>query len=91
MSRGTTNPLAGEWHESAAEDEEEDAQEDAGPAAIQASGVQPDEGADLPDYTLTKANRRLDAVLGDHIHDNDGSHLDGGIRDDVYGRPVTVS
>ena len=82
-SRDTTNPRAGERHESTEEEEEEDVPEDAGPAAIQASGVQPDEGADLPDYTPTEADRRLDAVLGDHIHDNDGSHLDGGIPDDA--------
>jgi hypothetical protein len=40
-------------------------------------------GADLPDYTLTEADIKLDtAVYGDHVHNNDGTHLDGGIVDD---------
>ena len=37
------------------------------------------QGADLSDYPLTEADRRLDSVYGDHCHLNDGTHLDGGI------------
>jgi hypothetical protein len=42
----------------------------------------PDEGADLTDYVLTEADRLLNSVFGDHVHDNDGNQLDGGIEDD---------
>ena len=41
-----------------------------------------DEGADLPGYILTPADRLLDTVYGDHVHANDGCHLDGGVADD---------
>ena len=39
----------------------------------------PDEGADLEDYVSSQADRKLDSLYGDHAHDNDGTHLDGGI------------
>jgi hypothetical protein len=42
----------------------------------------PDVGADLPGYSITDADRKLDEVYGDHVHDNDGTHLSGGINDD---------
>ena len=42
-----------------------------------------DEGADLPDYTPTHADRLLASVYGDYARANDGSHLDGGIPDDA--------
>ena len=42
----------------------------------------PGEGADLPAYQTTPADRLLDSIYGDHAHDNDGCHLDGGIEDD---------
>ena len=42
-----------------------------------------DEGADLPGYTVTAADRLLDAALGDHVHDNAGIHLDGGVATDA--------
>ena len=44
--------------------------------------VVPDVGADLPTYLTTSADKLLDSVFGDHVHDNDGSHLDGGIATD---------
>ena len=47
-----------------------------------ASGWEPDEGSDLSDYTITKADTLLDEIYGDHIHDNDGTHLNGGIAND---------
>ena len=41
------------------------------------------ESADLPDYTVTDIDRMMDKVFGDHVHQNDGTHLTGGIADDV--------
>ena len=38
--------------------------------------VVPDVGLDLPGYALKEADCRLGEVYGDHIHDNDGTHLD---------------
>ena len=55
-----------------------DANKEVGPTGTLA----PDEGADLPGYELTAADRRLDSVYGDHIHSNDGTHLNDGIADD---------
>ena len=46
--------------------------------------VIPDVGADLPGYVPTAADLLLDSVLGDHVHDNDGTHLDGGIANDRF-------
>jgi hypothetical protein len=45
--------------------------------------INPDVGADLPGFHLTQADRRLDAVFGDHPHHNDGRHLDGDIPQDL--------
>ena len=42
------------------------------------------QASDLPGATISPANRRLDTVYGDHIHDNPGEHLDGGIEDDGF-------
>ena len=41
-----------------------------------------EEGADLPGYTSTPADQLLDSVFGDHVHANNGRHLDGGVGDD---------
>lgn len=41
-----------------------------------------EEGADLPGYIATQADRMLDAVYGDHPHQNDGRHLHGGVASD---------
>ena len=41
-----------------------------------------EDGADLPDYTCTKADGLLDTIYGDHPHDNDGTHLSGGVESD---------
>ena len=38
--------------------------------------------ADLPDYVVTEADRRLDKVYGDHPHSNAGTHLSGGVDQD---------
>jgi hypothetical protein len=38
---------------------------------------------DLPGVTASDADRKLMEVYGDYIHQNDGSHLDGGIKDDA--------
>ena len=45
--------------------------------------LEPDVGAVLPGYHITEADCCLDGIYGDHVHDNDGIHLDGGIEDDV--------
>ena len=42
------------------------------------------ENADLPDHILTPVDKLLDEVYGDHIHQNDGRHLDGGVQDDGF-------
>ena len=41
------------------------------------------ESADLPDYTVTDIDRMMDKVFGDHVHQNDGTHLTGGVVDDA--------
>ena len=41
-----------------------------------------EEGADLPGYVPTAADLKLRSVLGDYPHQNDGTHLNGGIADD---------
>ena len=47
--------------------------------------VDPD--ADLPGYQTTAADERLEEVYGDHPHNNDGTHLRGGIdRDALWQR-----
>jgi hypothetical protein len=38
--------------------------------------------ADLPDYVVTEADRRLDKVYGHHPHSNAGTHLWGGVERD---------
>ena len=38
---------------------------------------------DLPGAILSDADRLMDKVYGDHVHQNDGTHLDGGITDDT--------
>jgi hypothetical protein len=39
-----------------------------------------EEGADRPDYSTTPTDDMLNILYGDHPHDNDGSHLDGGVE-----------
>ncbi len=39
--------------------------------------------SDLPNYDPTEADLCLDLVYGDHVHQNSGEHLDGGIPDDA--------
>ena len=42
--------------------------------------IDPDAGAaNLPGYVLMAADQRLDTVFGDHVHDNNGTHLHGGV------------
>jgi hypothetical protein len=38
--------------------------------------------ANLPEYVVTEADRRLDKVYGDHPHSNAGTHLSGGVDQD---------
>ena len=40
------------------------------------------EKGDLPGYIVSPENRKLDEVYGDHIHENIGTHLTGGISTD---------
>jgi hypothetical protein len=37
---------------------------------------------DLPGAAISMADLKLKEVYGDYIHQNDGTHLDGGIADD---------
>ena len=39
-------------------------------------------GADLPGVEPTAADYKIGGVYGDHPHQNDGTHLDGGVADD---------
>jgi uncharacterized protein Usg len=41
-----------------------------------------DEDNDLPAYALTATDLKMDAVYGNHVHWNDGTHLTGGMVDD---------
>jgi hypothetical protein len=55
---------------------------------VHAEGSQPNtqnaerDKGDLPDYVITDADRKLDEVYGDHVHQNSGKHLDGEVADD---------
>ena len=53
------------------------------PEAAPGPAITPDAGADLPSYNVTAADRLLDSAYGDHVHDNDGTHLQGGFSDDA--------
>jgi hypothetical protein len=49
---------------------------------VPASGKEGEEDkpiGDLPEATLGDADRMLDTVYGGHIHQNDSTHLEGGI------------
>jgi hypothetical protein len=52
-----------------------------------AEGTQPNtpnaesKNGNLPDYVTIDANRKLDEVYGDHVHQNSGRHLDGKVAD----------
>jgi len=37
---------------------------------------------DLPGAVISEVDRKMDEVYGDHVHQNPGTHLDGGISDD---------
>ena len=45
--------------------------------------LDPDVGAIFLGYCITEADYCLDGIYGDHGHANNGTHLDGGIVDDV--------
>jgi hypothetical protein len=68
-SEGTPNPE--EEGRAEKDSEEEEAREESR------------ENGDLPDYIQTDADQMMDAVYGDHIHQNDGMHLMGGISDNA--------
>ena len=42
-----------------------------------------EEGADLPGSTPPKAHELLLEVYADHLHQNNGIQLDGGVADDA--------
>eukprot|EP00957_Ditylum_brightwellii_P090776 6912780-Ditylum_brightwellii.AAC.1 len=42
-----------------------------------------EEGADLPSFNLTPADRKLLTVFGDTVHRNDGTHFTGGVPDNL--------
>ena len=37
----------------------------------------------MPKYEPTPADKKLDMVYGDHVHQNNGSHLSGGVDDNA--------
>jgi hypothetical protein len=49
---------------------------------------------DLLHYTITDANSKLDEVYGNHVQQNSGKHLDGGVTNDLmwqdYGECLVV-
>ena len=53
------------------------------PEAAPGPVITPDVGADQPGYVVTAADRLLDTAIGDHVHENAGIHLDGGIATDA--------
>jgi hypothetical protein len=56
---------------------------DAGAPQQELPGILPPEvGADLPGYIITPADALLNSVYGDHVHPNDGTHLDGACQTD---------
>lgn len=46
-------------------------------------GVEERRAGDLPGAVLSDADRLFDEVYGDHVHQNPGTHLHGGISDDA--------
>jgi hypothetical protein len=74
-----------------ASDDEEEARESTDPPA-QAGEDSVDGGlgevevlnpGNFPDAIISDADRMMDKVYGDHVHQNPGTHLDGGIADDT--------
>ena len=53
------------------------------PAAPAPVASTQEEGGDILGCKPTPVDRLLDAVFGNHIHSNDGRHLDGGVGDDL--------
>ena len=43
----------------------------------------PEGNADLPDFTPERAHLLLQGFYGDYLHQNGGSHLDGGVADNA--------
>jgi hypothetical protein len=37
---------------------------------------------DLPSATITEADQKMMTVYGDYVHQNNGTHLDGGVKGD---------
>ena len=65
---------------------EEEGQEEEAPLSFEDDEEVPlvtEPGADLDGATLAEADLLLDRIYGDHPHDNDGTHLDGGVPDDA--------
>jgi hypothetical protein len=46
------------------------------------TGLENEHKGDLPGNKLSDADRMLDTVYGDHVHQNAGQHLNGGVEDD---------
>ena len=44
-------------------------------------GLEEQNIGNLPSATISEADRMMDKVYGDHVHQNDGTHLDSGIAD----------
>ena len=46
------------------------------------SHIDIEEGTDLGGYHLTAVDRMILSLYGDHVHRNNGTHLDGGVVGD---------
>jgi hypothetical protein len=71
-----------------ASDDEEEARESTDPPAQAGEdsvdgGLGEVEVLNFPDAIISDADRMMDKVYGDHVHQNPGTHLDGGIADDT--------
>ena len=63
------------------EDKQEHTESDGEPTDAQ--GEEVSNTGDLPGVVLSDVDKLMDKVFGDHVHHNDGTHLDGGISSDT--------
>ena len=61
--------------------EVETSRDDGGGIDTGVNDGEPPENGDLKDAQLSDADRKLDAVYGDHVHQNPGQHLHAGIAE----------
>jgi hypothetical protein len=61
------------------EEEEEEVVDKLEGSATGEEGMEDPPSDDSPSATLSDADQMMNTVFGDHIHQNDGTHLDGDI------------